>query len=73
VSELREIAPVTRAELLVIAIAAATGEQMRPSCSPAPKGVGVQVIPSLHEIMTGHVRFGELREVRIEDLLDASP
>jgi FlaA1/EpsC-like NDP-sugar epimerase len=71
---LPELAARHRAELLVIAIAAATGEQMRRivQCC-AETRLEYKVIPSLHEIMSGHVRFGELRDVRLEDLLGREP
>jgi FlaA1/EpsC-like NDP-sugar epimerase len=59
-----------RIELLVVAIAAATREEMR---KIAERCVGVKVefkiVPSLLELMDGKARLSQLRSVSVEDLL----
>jgi FlaA1/EpsC-like NDP-sugar epimerase len=59
-----------RIELLVVAIAAATREEMR-KIAERCAGVKVEfkIIPSLLELMDGKARLSQLRSVSVEDLL----
>jgi FlaA1/EpsC-like NDP-sugar epimerase len=59
-----------RIELLVVAIAAATREEMR-KIAERCAGVKVEfkIVPSLLELMDGKARLSQLRSVSVEDLL----
>jgi FlaA1/EpsC-like NDP-sugar epimerase len=59
-----------RIELLVVAIAAATREEMR-RIAERCAGVKVEfkIVPSLLELMDGKARLSQLRSVSVEDLL----
>ena len=59
-----------RVELLVVAIAAATREEMR-RIAERCAGVKVEfkIVPSLLELMDGKARLSQLRSVSVEDLL----
>ncbi|MGH7566629.1 MAG: SDR family NAD(P)-dependent oxidoreductase, partial [Gemmatimonadota bacterium] len=59
-----------RVELLVVAIAAATREEMR-KIAERCAGVKVEfkIVPSLLELMDGKARLSQLRSVSVEDLL----
>jgi len=62
----RELEP---AEIL-IAIASATGEQMRRIVELCRKtGVSYRTLPGVGDILDGRVRVSQLRRVRVEDLL----
>jgi len=59
---------------VIIAMAGASGtviRQLRAICAEA--GVAVQIIPSLHAILSGQVRVSQIRDVTIEDLLRREP
>jgi len=61
-------------ELLVVAIASATREEMRritENC--ANLGVEFKIVPTLREMLDGRVRLHELRSVRLEELLGREP
>jgi FlaA1/EpsC-like NDP-sugar epimerase len=63
-----------RPELIVIAIAAATGEQIRRIVSKCKAtGVEFKIIPSVQELLAGKARVNQLREVSVEDLLGRAP
>ena len=59
-----------RIELLVVAVAAATREEMR-KIAERCAGVKVEfkIVPSLLELMDGKARLSQLRSVSVEDLL----
>jgi FlaA1/EpsC-like NDP-sugar epimerase len=57
-------------ELVVIAVAVASGEQMRrlvERCAEAD--VPFKIMPSLQEILDGRAQLGQLRDVEVDDLL----
>jgi len=59
---------------IIIAIASASGEQMREvvaNCRAA--GVRFRTVPSIGELLTGKVLTSQIREVRLEDLLGRDP
>jgi FlaA1/EpsC-like NDP-sugar epimerase len=63
-----------RVELILIAIPAATREQMRrvvESCEAT--GIPFRTLPRLADLVSGNVTVNELREVAIEDLLGREP
>lgn len=62
------------AELLIIAIPSATGEQIRRIvnlCSAA--NVDFKILPSMQELLNGEVPIDQLRDVQVEDLLGRTP
>jgi FlaA1/EpsC-like NDP-sugar epimerase len=68
------IAQRQRAELLVIAIPSAAGEQVRrivELCTST--GLEFKILPPLDELLDGRAQVGQLRDVRIEDLLGRDP
>jgi len=63
-----------RPELIVIAIAAATGEQIRRIVAKCEEtGVEFKIVPSVQELLSGGARINQLREVSVEDLLGREP
>jgi len=63
-----------RPELIVIAIAAATGEQIRRIVGKCEEtGVEFKIVPSVQELLSGGARIHQLREVSVEDLLGRAP
>ena len=73
-ADLRLHAARHRAELIVIALPSATGEQMRRIvglCTAT--GLEFKILPSLRELIDGGRRVGQLRDVGIEDLLGRAP
>jgi FlaA1/EpsC-like NDP-sugar epimerase len=72
--QLPELAKKHRAELLVIAIPSATGEQIRrivTACETT--GLDFKKLPSLQELLEGSVQAGQLQDVEVEDLLGRKP
>lgn len=63
-----------RADEVLIAIPSAPGEVVR-RVVEAARGAGIRfrIMPALHEILSGRVSIGELREVDLEDLLRREP
>ncbi|NIP77680.1 MAG: polysaccharide biosynthesis protein, partial [Gemmatimonadetes bacterium] len=62
------------ADLVIIAIASATAEQMRRIVKHCmDTGVAFKTIPSLHDLLYGSGRLGQLREVDVADLLGRKP
>lgn len=73
IERLPEIARQQEAELLVIAIPSATGEQMRRILTLCGStGVEFKLIPSLRDLIDGGAP-GQLRNVEVEDLLGRDP
>ena len=63
-----------RVELLVIAIAAASGDQMRRIIERCRETqLEFKIIPSLDELLQGRAHVGQLRDVQIENLLGREP
>ncbi|MDQ3996720.1 MAG: polysaccharide biosynthesis protein [Gemmatimonadota bacterium] len=63
-----------RIELLVIAIASASGEQVRDIIERCREtALEFKIIPSLHELLHGSAHIGQLRDVQIENLLGREP
>lgn len=73
-AQLPRLARETAAEMVVIAIPAATSEQMRrvvELCEAS--GLPFRTVPRLEDVVAGRSGFNELKEVAIEDLLGREP
>jgi FlaA1/EpsC-like NDP-sugar epimerase len=74
VSELPTFAKKWAAEVLIIAAPSATPAELREvveSC--VETGLPFQVLPSTEEVLAGQVGAGQLREVKLDDLLGRDP
>jgi len=73
-SDLRSITEAYRVEELVLAVPYATPAQMRTIVERCESTeLPFRVLPSIAEVLAGHVRLDQVREVRIEDLLGREP
>lgn len=73
-SDLRAITEAYRVEELVLAVPYATPAQMRTIVERCESTeLPFRVLPSIAEVLAGHVRLDQVREVRIEDLLGREP
>ncbi|NUO62050.1 MAG: polysaccharide biosynthesis protein [Gemmatimonadaceae bacterium] len=74
VDALQRVATRRNAELLVIAIPSATGEQIRRIVGICTStGLDFKILPPLDELLDGRAHVGQVRDVRIEDLLGRDP
>ncbi len=74
VSELKEIAEAVAADEIIIAVPSASPSELRhivEQCETV--GKRFKVLPGIAEVLAGDVRVGQLRDVRIEDLLGREP
>jgi FlaA1/EpsC-like NDP-sugar epimerase len=72
--ELADIARVTGARRLLIAIPSASGETVRKAVLDATAlGLETRTVPSLDELVSGRMGAAAIREVRVEDLLRREP
>jgi len=73
-AELPELVKRTGARLLVIAMPSSGRSDLQRTVDHCLKtGVEFRIVPSLKEILEGRARFGEIRQVEIEDLLGRPP
>ena len=73
-ADLRSLVVQHRVELLVVAMTAASREQMTQIMQYcAGLGVEFKIVPSLRELIDGTTRLSQIRAVRIEDLLGRMP
>jgi dTDP-glucose 4,6-dehydratase len=64
----------TGAQVLIIAIARADAELLRKITDAGQKlGVAVKVLPRLKDVLDGHTRLSDVRDVSIEDLIGRQP
>jgi FlaA1/EpsC-like NDP-sugar epimerase len=71
--DLKDLVPRYGIRLLVIAIPSATrGELQRIVERCVETGAEFKIVPSLSDILQGHARLGQLRDVQVEDLLGRS-
>ena len=73
-SDLVALAADSRAEELIIAVPSASPSALRrivESCKGA--GLHFKVLPGIAEVLAGDIQVGQLRDVRIEDLLGREP
>lgn len=74
VDQLPQLARETAAQMVVIAIPAATKEQMRRAVDLCEAtGLPVRTVPRLDDVVSGRASFNQLKEVAIEDLLGREP
>src|SRR4051794_11209434 len=72
--ELEEIARVTDARRLLIAIPSASGDVVRRAVADATRlGLETRTVPSLDELVSGRLGAAAIREVQVEDLLRREP
>lgn len=72
--EMAEYAERYEVEELVLAVPRATPSQMRSLVTKcASVGLPYRVLPNIAEVLAGNVRVDQIREVRIEDLLQREP
>ena len=61
-------------DLVLIAVPSANEEQMQRLVSICEQvGVEFRTLPGVHELLSGRVQLGDMREVRIDDLLGRAP
>ncbi len=74
ISELPRCVEETSAEEVLIAIPSASGAVVRKIAELCNQiGVAFRVLPSLFEVVHGNAKLGQVRDVRVEDLLRRSP
>lgn len=74
IDEVQRVATRRNIELLVIAIPSATGEQIRRIVGICTStGLDFKILPPLDELLDGRAHVGQVRDVRIEDLLGRDP
>lgn len=61
-------------DLILIAVPSANDEQMQRLVQLCERsGVEFKTLPGVHELLSGQVQLGDMREVRIDDLLGRDP
>jgi FlaA1/EpsC-like NDP-sugar epimerase len=74
IDELGEIARVTEARRLLIAIPSASGEVVRRAVEDATRlGLETRTVPALDELVSGRLGTAAIREVEVTDLLRREP
>ena len=74
IDELGDIARVTGARRLLIAIPSASGEVVRRAVEEATRlGLETRTVPALDELVSGRLGAAAIREVQVEDLLRRAP
>jgi len=74
VRDLAKIAMAHKADEVIIAIPSASPKELRELVSTCERsGLKFKVLPGIIEVLAGDVRVGQLRDVRIEDLLGRDP
>ena len=74
IDELAEIARVTGARRLLIAIPSASGEVVRRAVDDATAlGLETRTVPAIEDLVSGRLDAAAIREVRVEDLLRRAP
>lgn len=72
--DLKEVTDKTGAKELVLAIGRADSALVREISDAASEaGLHVRVLPLLEQIMAGHTRLSDLRDISIEDLIGRNP
>lgn len=74
IDDLLEICREKKPDEIIIAIPSATGKQMRRVVELCKKtGVAFRTVPSLGDLLSGKANIGQIRRVRLEDLLGREP
>jgi FlaA1/EpsC-like NDP-sugar epimerase len=69
-----QVARRMQAEVLLVAIPSASGQLLQELSEPCTKaGVAMKVVPSVNEIIGGQARLGDIRDIRIADVLGRPP
>jgi FlaA1/EpsC-like NDP-sugar epimerase len=69
-----EVARRTRATVLLVAIPSAAGRLLQELSEPCESaGLVMKVVPSVHELVGGQARVGDIRDIRIADVLGRPP
>jgi FlaA1/EpsC-like NDP-sugar epimerase len=64
----------TQAQVLLVAIPSASGELLQELSEPCSKaGLVMKVVPSVNEIIGGQAQLGDIRDIRIADVLGRPP
>lgn len=72
--EMAAVAETTRATQLIIAIGRADAELVRRISDAATEaGLKVQVLPLMEQLLEGHTKLSDLRDISIEDLIGRRP
>ena len=74
ISEIPKVVQEHKIDKIVIAIPSADGDTIRHIAMQCRKtGAKVRIMPGIYEMMTDEVGMGEMREIRLEDLLRRDP
>ena len=74
ISEIPRVVQENKIDKIVIAIPSADGDTIRHIAMQCRKtGAKVRIMPGIYEMMTDEVGMGEMREIRLEDLLRRDP
>ena len=74
IGDLRAIATAERADEIIIAVPSATTAQLRSIVSRCEAtGLPFKILPGIAKVLAGEANLGQLRELRIEDLLGREP
>ena len=68
------VARQTQAQVLLVAIPSASGQLLQELSEPCSKaGLVMKVVPSVNEIIGGQAQLGDIRDIRIADVLGRPP
>ncbi len=74
INELPQIVKANKIDEIVIAIPSASGDTIRHIDSQCHQtGAKVRIMPGIYEMVTDEVEMGQMREIRLEDLLRRDP
>ena len=74
INELPQMVKANKIDEIVIAIPSADGDTIRHIDSQCRKtGAKVRIMPGIYEMVTNDIGMGEMREIRLEDLLRRDP
>jgi FlaA1/EpsC-like NDP-sugar epimerase len=69
-----EVARRMQAKILLVAIPSASGRLLQELSAPCQQaGLVMKVVPSVHELIGGQARVGDIRDIRIADVLGRPP
>jgi FlaA1/EpsC-like NDP-sugar epimerase len=69
-----EVARRMQAKILLVAIPSASGRLLQELSEPCRQaGLVMKVVPSVHELIGGEARVGDIRDIRIADVLGRPP
>ena len=69
-----QVARRTRAQVLLVAMPSASGQLLQELAEPCSRaGLVMKVVPSVNEIIGGQAQLGDIRDIRIADVLGRPP